>query len=47
MKRGVPGYLIETRSAGELEPLPRRDNEPLDLYFKRLRRVIIERELIK
>lgn len=47
IKRGVPGYLIETRSAGELEPLPKKDNEPLDFYLKRLRRVIIERELIK
>lgn len=47
MKRGVPGYLIETRSAGELETLPKKESESLDLYLKRLRRVIIERELIK
>lgn len=47
MKRGVPGYLIETQSRGELDTLPKKSNETIDLYLKRLRRVIIERELIK
>ncbi len=45
MKRGVPGYLIETHSAGEFEPLPKKENEDLSLYFRRLRRVVIERVL--
>ena len=47
MKRGVPGYLIETQSRGELDTLPKKSNETIDLYLKRLRRVIIEREFIK
>jgi len=39
VKRGLPRTMFETRSAGELEPLPRRRAEPLDVYYKRNRRV--------
>jgi outer membrane protein OmpA-like peptidoglycan-associated protein len=43
IKLGVDQSLLEGRSAGKLEPLPRRSNEPIESYRKRLRRV----ELIK
>jgi outer membrane protein OmpA-like peptidoglycan-associated protein len=43
VKRGIPRSLLEYRSAGELEPLPRRKSEPMETYFKRNRRV----ELVK
>lgn len=41
--RGVPKDLLETRSAGEAEPLASRPGEDLSLYRKRLRRVVIEK----
>ncbi len=39
VKRGLPKTMFQTRSAGELEPLPRRKDEPLEEYYKRNRRV--------
>jgi outer membrane protein OmpA-like peptidoglycan-associated protein len=39
IKRGVPSELLEGRSAGETSPLLRKENESLELYRKRLRRV--------
>ncbi|MFC2129904.1 OmpA family protein [Bacteroidota bacterium] len=39
IKRGVPKELLEGRSAGESKPLIKRENEGLELYRKRLRRV--------
>lgn len=41
--RGVPPEILEGRSAGELEPLPRRKNESKEIYHKRLRRVELEK----
>jgi OOP family OmpA-OmpF porin len=43
IKRGVPGEIIETRTAGEGEPLGRRPGEELDMFRKRLRRVTVEK----
>lgn len=43
IKRGVPETIITIRSAGKLEPLPKRNNENIDLYRKRLRRVTLEK----
>jgi hypothetical protein len=43
VKRGVPRDILEGRSAGKLEPLTQREDEPLDLYRKRLRRVVLEK----
>lgn len=40
---GVPKELLFGRSAGELEPLTKRDDESLDSYRKRLRRVVLEK----
>ncbi len=45
IKRGVPAELLEGRSAGELEPLERRSEEKIEIYRKRLRRVVLERIL--
>lgn len=45
VKRGVPRELLEGRSAGELEPLPKWENESLEMYRKRLRRVVLEKIL--
>ncbi|MFP4368055.1 MAG: carboxypeptidase regulatory-like domain-containing protein [Bacteroidota bacterium] len=47
VRRGIPAYLLEGRSAGETEKLKRRQNENLELYRKRLRRVSIEKILKK
>jgi hypothetical protein len=43
IKRGVPETLLEGRSAGELEPLPKKPGEDEKLYRKRLRRVTLEK----
>lgn len=40
---GVPKELLAGRSAGKTEPLERRENESLDSYRKRLRRVVLEK----
>ena len=45
VKRGVPAEILKTRSAGELEPLPKREGEEMSLYRKRLRRVTLEKIL--
>jgi len=45
IKRGVPAEILEGRSAGELEPLERRSEEKIEIYRKRLRRVVLERIL--
>jgi hypothetical protein len=47
VKRGVPSGLLEGRSAGEPEPLPKRKGEDLQMYRKRLRRVELLKELKK
>ncbi len=39
VKRGVPREFLDARSAGKLEPLPKKDGEYIDMYRKRLRRV--------
>ncbi|MDQ1265483.1 MAG: OmpA-like protein [Bacteroidota bacterium] len=41
--RGVSEELLEGRSAGELEPLPQRQDENIEIWRKRLRRVSIDR----
>ncbi len=41
IKRGVSSELLEGQSAGKSQPLPRRPNEDLATYRKRLRRVEI------
>ncbi len=43
VKRGVARELLEGKSSGELEPLPQRDGEDLQLYRKRLRRVELQK----
>lgn len=43
IKEGVPEELLEVRSAGKSEPLKRKENETQDLYYKRLRRVTLEK----
>ncbi|MGQ9819337.1 MAG: OmpA family protein [Candidatus Kapaibacteriales bacterium] len=43
VKRGVSRELLEGVSAGEEKPLPRRTNEDLETYRKRLRRVEISK----
>ena len=45
IKRGVPEDILEGRSAGELEPLPKRPGENEKMYRKRLRRVTLEKVL--
>lgn len=42
-KRGVSEQLLEIRTAGKKEPLPRLENESDDEYYKRLRRVTLEK----
>ncbi len=39
VKRGINRNLFQSRSAGEMEPLPRRKDEVLETYYKRNRRV--------
>lgn len=43
VKRGVSKDLLEGISAGEEQPLPRRPNEDLEIFRKRLRRVEISK----
>lgn len=43
VKRGVARELLEGKSSGELEPLPRREGEDLQMYRKRLRRVELQK----
>jgi outer membrane protein OmpA-like peptidoglycan-associated protein len=45
VENGVSRKLLEGRSAGELEPLIRKENEELDAYRKRLRRVTLQKVL--
>ncbi len=42
-KRGVPREMMEAVSAGETQPLNRRRGEPNDVYWKRCRRVDIQK----
>lgn len=39
--RGVPNYIMNYRSAGENEPLTKRQSESIEIFRKRLRRVTI------
>jgi len=39
IKRGVPAELLETKSAGKSKPLAKRENEEIEMYRIRLRRV--------
>lgn len=43
--RGVPASILEARYHGESKPLPRRKDEDLNQYRKRLRRVNLEKVL--
>ncbi|MCX7879729.1 MAG: hypothetical protein N2517_03620 [Ignavibacteria bacterium] len=43
LKRGVSSEILEGISAGESQPLPRRPNEDIETYRKRLRRVEISK----
>jgi Tol biopolymer transport system component len=43
IKRGVPEDILDARSAGKLQPLQRRQNESLDIFRKRLRRVELQK----
>lgn len=43
VKRGVPEEVLEGRSAGETDPLPKREGEPLKMFRKRLRRVELQK----
>lgn len=43
IKRGIPKELLHSRSASELEPLPKREDELVNIYHKRLRRVVIQK----
>lgn len=45
VKRGVPRELLEGRSAGELELLDRWNEESLEMFRKRCRRVVLEKVL--
>ena len=45
IKRGVPEDILDARSAGENEPLPRWEEENEKMYRKRLRRVTLEKVL--
>jgi outer membrane protein OmpA-like peptidoglycan-associated protein len=45
VKRGVPETLLSAESAGELQPLDKREGESLELYRKRLRRVELQKVL--
>ncbi|HRP02024.1 MAG TPA: OmpA family protein [Candidatus Kapabacteria bacterium] len=47
IKRGIPKEKLFGRSAGETELLPKRSNEKEENYRKRLRRVTIEKILLK
>jgi len=43
VKRGVPEELLEAETAGEKQPLPKRENEDQETYRKRLRRVELQK----
>lgn len=45
IKRGVPEAMLDVKSAGEDEPLVKREDESKDEYYKRLRRVTLEKVL--
>jgi len=45
VKRGVPETLLSAESAGELQPLDKREGESLELDRKRLRRVELQKVL--
>lgn len=45
VKRGVPEEILETKSAGKSKPLIKRDNEELEMYRMRLRRVELSKIL--
>jgi hypothetical protein len=45
VKQGVPKNILISRSAGKLEPLPKHNDENIDTYRKRLRRVTLEKIL--
>jgi outer membrane protein OmpA-like peptidoglycan-associated protein len=45
VKRGVPRELLEGRSAGEMELLPKWAEETIDMNRKRCRRVVLEKVL--
>ncbi|OGU61074.1 MAG: hypothetical protein A2X64_10560 [Ignavibacteria bacterium GWF2_33_9] len=45
IKQGVPSELLEVRSAGESELLPRWPNESVEMNRKRCRRVVLEKVL--
>jgi len=47
VQRGIPRQLLYGRSAGKLEPLSKKENEDIDTYRKRLRRVTIEKILLR
>lgn len=43
VKRGVDKKLLAAKTAGEAKPLPQRESEDIEIYRKRLRRVIIQK----
>ncbi len=43
IKRGVPKTLFESRSMGESQPISHRENEDVEVYRKRLRRVELQK----
>lgn len=43
IKRGVDKKLLTAKTAGETKPLPQRESEDIEIYRKRLRRVIIQK----
>jgi outer membrane protein OmpA-like peptidoglycan-associated protein len=45
VENGVPRKLLEGRSAGELEPLIRKESEEIEDHRKRLRRVTLQKVL--
>jgi outer membrane protein OmpA-like peptidoglycan-associated protein len=45
VKHGIPKNILISRSAGKLEPLPKHNNEDIDIYRKRLRRVTLDKIL--
>ena len=47
IQRGIPKQILYGRSAGKLEPISKKENEDIDTYRKRLRRVTIEKILLR
>jgi hypothetical protein len=43
VKRGVGKKLLAAKTAGKAKPLPQRESEDIEIYRKRLRRVIIQK----